>query len=102
MHQVKENVENSVQTKKIFTLVQVCRGRKKFENHCCKLSVNCRIASEQKKLHHETMRLPKTSFLVLRRKRVDVVMMIYCFLHHKQLPLRNKIENLLLPRKILE
>ena len=44
IHQVKENVDNSVQTKKICTLVQVCReirkdskmcrGRKKFENHC--------------------------------------------------------------------
>ena len=44
IHQVKENVENSVQTKKICTLVQLCRkiwkgskmcrGRKKFENHC--------------------------------------------------------------------
>ena len=44
MHQVKEKVENSVQTKKVCTLVHVCRevwkgskvccGRKKFENHC--------------------------------------------------------------------
>ena len=64
--------------------------------------LSCRIALEQKKLRHETMRLPKTSFLVLRRKRVDVMMMNYCFLHHKQLHLRNKIENLLLPHKIFE
>ena len=64
--------------------------------------LSCRIASEQKKLRHETMRLPKTSFLILRRKWVDVVMMTYCFLHHKQLPLQNKIESLLLPRKIFE
>ena len=27
--------------------------------------------------------------------------MIYCFLHHKQFPLRNEIKSLLLPRKIL-
>ena len=49
MHQVKENVENSVQTKKICTLVQVCREiwkgskvcrrRKKFENHCARTLV---------------------------------------------------------------
>ena len=64
--------------------------------------LNCRIASEQKKLRHETMQLPKMSFLILRRKRVDVVMMIYCFLYHKQLPLRNKIESLLLPCKIFD
>ena len=43
MYQVKKNVENSVQTKQICILFQVCRevwkgckmcrGRKKFENH---------------------------------------------------------------------
>ena len=45
-------------------------------------------------------------FLNWSRNRIfllfDVVMMIYCFLHHKQFSLQNEIESLLLPRKIFE
>ena len=54
---------------------------------------------KQKKKKHNNK---KNVFSVLRRKRVGVVMMIYCFLHHKQLPLQNKIKNLLLSSKIFE
>ena len=70
MHQVKENVENSVQTKKICTLVQVCREiwkgskvcrrRKKFENHWSSSSSFMRIVViKVKKLSQILLRNPK-------------------------------------------